>query len=322
MSLYSISLVLGILANQALAGCFPSREKPCPAPAPQPGPAPASPWLNNCPKGIPKTWTCLDPSIDFPTVDCIVADLKACGTLDNNRALLYSYGATTVEVRTKVRDKLEPRPIMFNDALPLDWDRQIMSVERFGLKQGKIADPDVNKRNDAFVNRFSAALTIAAKGEVILVVGSRNSKFGGSGAYSMPDPKTAKENVWRTYEFPLAQRNPDVTRVVSYALDEKPMNAVVDWEPGKKGELLPEPSFPDPPLHKMNAAPGPSKPDPGSSKPNPGSSRPAPGPLGPLDPEPSKPKPEEEPSRKPLRGPFRKPPAVRRQEFMIVRSNQ
>jgi hypothetical protein len=201
-----------------------------------------------------------------------------------------------------------------------------MLVERFGLKQGKIADLDVNKRNDAFVNRFPAALTIAAKGEVILVTESRNSRFGGSGAYSMPDPKTAKENVWRTYEFPLAQRNPDVTRVVSYALDEDPMIAVVDWEPGKKGEPLPEPSFSDPPLRKMIAAPGPLGPlGPETSKPKPGdesSRKPAPGPLGPLDLEPLKPKPQGEPSRNPLRGPFSKPVAVRRQEFILARRNQ
>lgn len=346
MSLYSISLVLGVLANQALAGC--GLSKLCP------DPDPAGKWLNSCPKGIPKKWACLDPSIDFPTVDCIVADLIACGTLDKNQVLLYSYGATTVEVRTKVRDKLNPRPVMFNDALPDEWHDAMASEERFGLREGKTADPDVPKRNDAFVNRFSAALTKAAKGEVILVTASRTSKFGGSGAYSKPDPKTSKENVWRTYEFPLAQRNPDVTSVVSYALDEEPLKKVVDWEPGKGGEMLPEPRFDNPPLRKVNADPGPSgsgpkplkpaEPAPGSSEPDPGSSKPAPGasepeisplgplnpespkpqtgPLGPLNPEPAKPKPVVEPPKPPTRVPGRRPFMVRRQEFMETQSNR
>jgi hypothetical protein len=306
MSLYSISLVLGILANQALAGCIPSKEKACPAPA--------NPWLNKCPKGIPKTWACLDPKIKFPTVDCIVADLKTCGTLDANPVLLYSFSATTVEVRTKVRDVLNPRPVMFNDALPDDWHNKIKVVKRFGLQQGKIADPNVNKRNDAFVNRFSAALTKAAKGEVILVTKNRNSDFGGSGAYSMPNPKTAKENVWRTYEFPLAQRNPAVTRVVTYALTENSLNKVVDFEPqGKKGAVLPKPKFPDPPLPKVNATPGPSKPVPGPSKPAPAPSKPK------TSKKPSR-KTSKKPSRKTSKKPSRKTRAVRSQEALNARN--
>ena len=336
MSLGSISFFLGILANQALAGCLPSREKPCPAPAPQPGPAPASSWLNDCPKGIPDNWACLDPSIEFPTVECMVADLKACGTLENNRLLLYSFGASTVEVRTKLRDTLDPRPVTFNDALPRAWDKQVMEGERFGLLQGKLADPDVNQRQDIIVQRYSAALAIAARGEVMVVTKSRISANGGSGAYSMPNPKDTKENVWRTYEFPLAQRNPDVTRVVSYALDEDPMNPVVDWERGKKGDLLPEPSFPDPPLRKVIATPGPSKPAPGSLKSEPGlpdsnpgspesgpsSPKPVLGPLGPLDPEPSRSKPEGDPPGSSSKKPFRRPSAVRRRDFMIARSHE
>jgi hypothetical protein len=157
---------------------------------------------------------------------------------------------------------------MFNDALPDDWHNKIKVVERFGLQQGKFADLNVNKTNDAFVNRFSAVLAKAAKGEVILLTRNRNSDFGGSGAYSKLDPTTAKENVWTTYEFPLAQRNAAVTRVVSYALTEKQLSKVVDFEPkGVKGAVLPEPQFPNPPLPKVNAAPSPSKPKTGKESP-------------------------------------------------------
>jgi hypothetical protein len=249
---------------------------------------------------MPKQWACLDPKIEFPTVECIVADLKACGTLDKNPLLLYSFGATTVEVRTKVRDTMDPRPVMFNDALPLDWDQKIMGEERFGLKQGKIADPDVNKRNDAFVQRFSAALAVAAKGDVMVVTRSRESKYGGSGAYSKPNPADSKENVWRTYELPLAQRNEDVGRIVSFALDEDPIKPVVDYERGKKGEIMPMPTFPDPPLRKV-AAPI--------------------SPLGPIaGPSNSDPRPKNPPAdpKKPLPG-GRRPFAVRGQGYILAR---
>lgn len=296
MSFYTISLLLGVLTNQASAGCGMSSlrgEDPCPPTTPA-GP-PVQPWLNKCPKGMPKQWACLDPKIEFPTVECIVADLKACGTLDNSRVLLYSYGATTVEVREKVRDTLgDPRPVMFNDALPTEWDKAIFNEPRFGLTQGKIADPDVNKRNEAFVNRFSSALTVAAKGQVIMVTKSRDSKYGGSGAYSKPNPADAKPNVWRNFEFPLAQRNPDVTQVVSYALDEDPLRPVVDFEPGKGHEMLPMPTFPDPPLKKVKTAPGP---------------------MGPLGGPPKKPDNGEGSSKKPVGGGGRRPIGKRGQEF-------
>ncbi|KAF9695708.1 hypothetical protein EKO04_006371 [Ascochyta lentis] len=112
MPVVLLGLMLGVLANQALAGCMISTLKPCPEQA--------GIWLNKCPKGAPRTWACLDPKLEFPTVDCIVKDLKACGTLETNPLLLYSFGATTVQVRTQVRDVLKPRPVMFNDALPLE----------------------------------------------------------------------------------------------------------------------------------------------------------------------------------------------------------
>lgn len=105
-------------------------------------------------------------------------------------------------MRTKVRDKLSPKPVMFNDALPQDWDNKVARDPRFGLLQGKIADPGYEKRYDAYVNRFSAAMAKVAQGEVIIVTATRTSRNTGNGAYSLPDPQTPAENRWRLYEFP------------------------------------------------------------------------------------------------------------------------
>lgn len=275
MSAHVLVLTLGLLVNNAIAGCIPSKPATCEI---------GAQWLNKCPNGMPKKWACLDPKIAFPTVDCIVADIKACGTLDNNPALFYSFGATTIEVRTKVRDTLNPRPVMFNDALPQDWDNKIAAEPRFGLTQGKLADPGFQRRYDAYVNRFSAAMAKAAQGEVIVVTKTRVSRNTGSGAYSLPDPQTPAENRWRLYEFPVAQRNAKVTGVVSYALEEKPLKKVIDFQPGVKGEVLPMPTFPDPPKPappaqpspRPNTPPGSPKPAPGSPKPKPASPKPAP----------------------------------------------
>ncbi|KAF3037187.1 hypothetical protein E8E12_001945 [Didymella heteroderae] len=255
-----------------MAGCMPSKQADC---------APATQWLNKCPKGLPKKWACLDPKIDFPTVDCIAADIVACGTLEKNPALFYSFGATTIEVRTEIRDKLSPKPVMFNDVLPQDWDDKITKEPRFGLLQGKIAEPGYMKRYDAYVNRFSAAMAKVAQGEVIIVTKTRISRNKGDGAYSLPDPQTPAENRWRLYEFPVAQRNPKVTSVVSYALEEKPLKKVVDFQPGVKGALLPMPSFPNPPKPASPRPASPQQPAPGSSKPKPASPKPAPAPKKP-----------------------------------------
>jgi hypothetical protein len=297
MSAYVLGLIIGLLANKAMAGCMMSRQADC---------TPGAQWLNKCPKGMPKKWACLDPKIDFPTVECIAADIIACGTLEKNPALFYSFGATTIEVRTKVRDKLNPKPVMFNDALPQDWDDKVTRDPRFGLLQGKIADPGYLARYDAYVNRFSAAMAKVAQGEVIVVTATRTSRNTGNGAYSLPDPQTPAENRWRLYEFPIAQRNPKVTSVVSYALEEKPLKKVVDFQPGVKGAVLPKPSFPNPPkpagprpaspqqpaagpsTPRPNTPPGSPKPAPGSPKPAPGSPKPAPG--SPKKPAPGSPK--------------------------------
>ncbi|KAH6642048.1 hypothetical protein C7974DRAFT_384737 [Boeremia exigua] len=313
MSTYILVITLGLFTSNALAGCIPSKLAPCEV---------GVQWLNKCPKGIPKKWACLDPKIDFPTVDCIAADIEACGTLAANPALFYSFGATTIEVRTKIRDTLTPRPVMFNDALPKDWDNKISAEPRFGLTQGKIADPGFQKRYDAYVNRFSAAMAKAAKGEVIIVTQTRTSRNQGEGAYSKPDPQTPAENRWRVYEFPIAQRNPKVTSVVSYALQENPLKKVVDFQPnGAKGELLPMPSFPNPPKPvspQQPATPPASTPTPrpatpGSPKPRP--STPKPAPVSPK-PKPSPPKPAPAPPKKPVKKPTRKTRAARRAEML------
>lgn len=52
-------------------------------------------------------WACGIPKVDFPTVDCLTADMKACGNVGQN-SVFYSFGARTEQV-VPFRDSLNPR---------------------------------------------------------------------------------------------------------------------------------------------------------------------------------------------------------------------
>lgn len=94
-------------------------------PPPPPGVLPGAKW-RQCNARPPKgqKWACEDDGLDFPTVDCLVQDIKTCDLLNKDGAstIFYSFGVATKEARPKVRDKLDPHGVMFNDGLMSDAD--------------------------------------------------------------------------------------------------------------------------------------------------------------------------------------------------------
>ena len=68
-------------------------------------------------------WACEAEDLIFPTVECILADMKTCGNVGEN-TVFYSFGANTVQARTGLRDGLTPKGTMFNDALDENVSRE------------------------------------------------------------------------------------------------------------------------------------------------------------------------------------------------------
>ena len=84
---------------------------------PQPAPQDYLPCKNR-PPGQPDWapdggWACM--KVNFPTVECLAADMKACGNVGDN-SIFYSFGARTDDTRP-FRDQLNPRGMIFNEAL-------------------------------------------------------------------------------------------------------------------------------------------------------------------------------------------------------------
>ena len=102
-------------------GCPPfchkyDEEDPLPPARPVPmGQYPTRPVCRKSPPSNGK-WACEDPNIIFPTVDCILADMKLCGYLGKN-SVFKSFGAEVPEISATFLDKLTPRGVVFNEAL-------------------------------------------------------------------------------------------------------------------------------------------------------------------------------------------------------------
>lgn len=102
-------------AGQCLSICPDPQD--CPEGPPNPG-EPLPLW-QSCPNGPAPgaQWACQDPSLDFPTVDCLAADMRTCGLVGQGgrSTVFYSFGSTTSLTRP-VRDSLNPRGVMWNEA--------------------------------------------------------------------------------------------------------------------------------------------------------------------------------------------------------------
>lgn len=174
-----------------------------------------------------------------------MADMTACGNVGRGPSMFYSFGVPTVEARTKFRDTLTPRAIMFNDALPESWTTAVGKVLRFQLDQPKA--------HTVMAQRIATALAKLSKGEVFLVVKNRNGDHGGVGAYKNPNPNDNLINVGRNYEFPAIQRNTKITKVTCVALTDN-LQRHTDWEPNNsKYQMYPEVALlPDPNTKKRS----------------------------------------------------------------------
>ena len=173
-------------------------------------------------------WACEDSSISFPTVDCLLADMKTCGNVGVNQ-VFYSFGTRTFQARQGLRDKLNPVGVMFNDALEDAYFENVLT--RFQL--------DDTQRQQVFVARYSTALAQAATGsQAYIVVARYNGDGGGAGAYQLPTDQT-KPNQWRMYEFPTLQRNTNIQRVITVDVSAN-YAQTVDWSRGDQNQILPQ----------------------------------------------------------------------------------
>lgn len=159
--------------------------------------------------------------------------MKTCGLIGQGgrSTIFYSFGAKTVQVRAGFRDTLNPKGVMFNDALDGDYFNTVINVPRFHL--------DHTARQKIFTARYAEAMATVSTGEVFIVVKKYNGEGGGQGAYQMPLPDDSNVNVWRLYEFPTLQRNTDVTKVTSVDLSNN-FQRHVDWQPDSGDQELPQ----------------------------------------------------------------------------------
>ncbi len=233
------------LAGQCLSICRDPDDCP-PSPA-QPSESP--PIWQPCPGGPANgaQWACQASNIDFPTVACLTADMRTCGLIGQGgrSTIFYSFGATTVQARTRFRDTLDPKGAMFNDALDEDYWNSVINVVNFHMD-----DPD---RQEVLVARYAEAMATVSTGEVFFVVKNYNGDGGGQGAYQNPLPGDTKPNVWRLYEFPTLQRNDLVTKVTTIDLSDN-LERHVDWQPNSNNEQLPASGASDLPI--PNPPPG------------------------------------------------------------------
>ena len=229
--LYLLSIhITFTLAGNCLSLCRDPDD--CPPGPTQPNESP--PIWQTCPGG-PATgaqWACQAPDVPFPTVACLTADMRTCGLIgqDGRSTVFYSFGVATVQARTQFRDTLDPKGVMFNDALDEDYWNSVLNDPKFHL--------DINGRRAVLVARYAEAMATVSTGEVFLVVKKYDGEGGGQGAYQNPLPGDNTVNVWRNYEFPTLQRNAAVTKVTSLDLTDN-LKRHVDWQPNSGNEELP-----------------------------------------------------------------------------------
>src|SRR5579862_1617378 len=197
-------------------------------------PDPTLTWMSckNRPAAGQK-WACQDPSITFPTVECLLADIKTCGNLGEN-TVFYSFGASTTDARSKFRGTLNPIGVMFDDALDEQYWTEVIWDPRFNLADAT----QVNNidRWHVVAYRLSQAMAKGSTGDAYVVVPQRNGPAGGVGAYQLPPPNI-RPNVWRTFEFPVLQQNSNIKRVLSVDVSNN-YQATVDWESGNSGQQV------------------------------------------------------------------------------------
>lgn len=208
-----------------LGCCLPSLRDPDPAPA-TPDDAKWALCQNESPPG---GWACQQPEVTFPTIECIMADLKTCGCIGSGPTVFYSMGASTVGTRTGFRDILSPRGVMFNDAMGERWWEIVGGNPKIERSR-----PDFNlvrqqARQNYLRNLFAIAMAQSSFGEVFLVTGGRISMNpqdpGPPGIFQNP---IALPNIWRQMELLNLQRNLAITAITHVDMSNNfPRNT--DW---------------------------------------------------------------------------------------------
>ncbi len=163
------------------------------------GPAPGPTWAGCTVGPLPdNNGPVRTLPLDFPTVDCLVQDIKTCKVVgkEGTSHVFYSFGTDTESARLNVRDKLNGKGTMFNDGLMSDgpksggWAAKVLYNPLFDIGDPKrVVDPSKNSyrmaRNNKFVARYSEARARACAGEVFFVYkdcqggGGLNDGLGG-----------------------------------------------------------------------------------------------------------------------------------------------
>lgn len=245
---FVLSIILGWHTLSITAGnCFSDQsESPVPAPI-----GPLKPG-KKCPNGPAEgdLWACEDPSIDFPTVECLTADIKTCGIIGLNNApsIFYSFGINN-NIIGRLRDQVTPLGNLYNDMLDnAYWDRAIHSrKDTFKLA--------IQDRGDLFSARTMEAYAATVSGDVLVYVGQRVG-ISGLGAFQLGKP--GEINMLRTYELPTLQRNAAVTRIISVDFSNN-YHQDVDWEHGQSPPGLDNPLLPASPASDEPVPPVPAR---------------------------------------------------------------
>lgn len=179
--------------------------RPCPnRPTGQPA------WKRWAPAG---GWACDQSKVDFPTVECLAADMRSCGNMDGRSTVFYSFGASTPDARP-FRNTLQPQGTMFNDALDdYYFENVLRDVEKFGLT--------VPSRGAVLTARYAQAMASVSSGTAYLVVRSYGgdpvaNRGGRPGIFQNPlSPNDG--NIWIPYEFGKLQQNVGLIRCIPYS---------------------------------------------------------------------------------------------------------
>lgn len=166
-------------------------------------------------------WACDQSKVDFPTVDCLAADMRACGNVGNN-SVFYSFGAHTIDARP-FRDTLHPQGTMFNEALDDDYIKFIVNPanDQFYLSAIDVRGTSgLNlgmNRQDIWIARYSEAFAQVSTDTAYIVVlnyggDPQYNRGGRPGSFQTPRPADLQrnpnpnQNIWGLYELPTLQR--------------------------------------------------------------------------------------------------------------------
>lgn len=125
-----------------------------------------------------KLWAC--QNLDFPTVDCLVADITTCGVIGANNApsIFYSFGVVQGQVGT-LRDQVVPEGNYYVNCYDDAYWTSVISPMEATAGQG---------RTNALIARSAEAYAKVASGEILVFIEDRLSKKKGWHNGHFPDP--------------------------------------------------------------------------------------------------------------------------------------